>query len=255
MLTKRINLMAAILAVIIAFLYVLSPRIESLVSNLLMTNLAQSGVRATGIVIGKQIFQRKMIEKDTKNKYSINLTLRRSSYGTIYYQFHDFNGRLWRGRDFADRELYDLYKEDDLVSIVYFKKFPFLSKIESDLEKHHLHIAQKAKTSDAIEDTILLLRENPKNKSLRGKLAKLYMDENRYEDCIREYNSLILESPTSADLYADLGYCYGMKGEIGRAVLSYGRATELAPSNPRYFENLGVAYEKSYRWEEAVAAY
>lgn len=255
MLTKRINLLATVLAVVVAFLYILSPRIESLVSNLLMTGLAQSGVRATGIVTGKQISQRKMVEKDTKGRYRINLTLRRSSYGTVYYQFRDLNGKLWRGTDFADGEWYDLYKEGDLISVVYFKKFPFLSKLEPNLEKYYSRTTQKVKAAHAIEKTILLLREDPKNKSLREKLAKLYMDENRYEDCIGEYNSLILESPTSADLYADLGHCYGRKGEIGRAVLFYGKATELAPSNPRHFENLGVAYEKSYRGEEAVAAY
>ncbi len=221
-----------------------------------MIHLAKSGSRVTGIVVSKEISERKMtIGKNVKGGFHISLPSRHSSYGVIYYQFRDSNGKLWRGRGFADRGLYDRYKEGDLLSIVYFKRFPLGNKIESNLKEYYSKSIEKIKKSDMIKKMVLLSGQDPENGSLKEKLAKLYMDENQYEDCIREYSALIEKNQTVASFHANLGYCYGMKNEVEKAIFSYLKAVELAPNDPDHFENLGVAYEKIYKWEEAVTAY
>ena len=66
-------------------------------------------------------------------------------------------------------------------------------------------------------------------------------ERGEYADAAQQYEALIDSGYEDASLYYNLGNAYYRNGEIGRSVLNYLRAEELAPRDPDIRANLELA--------------
>ncbi len=59
--------------------------------------------------------------------------------------------------------------------------------------------------------------------------ANVYYEQAKYDEAIKQYNSILESGLESGNLYYNLGNCYFKKGELGKAVLNYEKARRLIP--------------------------
>ncbi|MCB0583991.1 MAG: SH3 domain-containing protein [Phaeodactylibacter sp.] len=67
-----------------------------------------------------------------------------------------------------------------------------------------------------------------------------YQDK-EYAEAIRQYEEILLDGYYSEALYYNLGNAYYRNGELGRAILNYHRALNLAPKDEDILHNLELA--------------
>lgn len=71
--------------------------------------------------------------------------------------------------------------------------------------------------------------------------AESYYKSGDYEKAIEEYNSILEQGESSADLYFNLGNCYYKTGQNTKAIINYERAKRLAPADKDIRYNLDLA--------------
>lgn len=69
---------------------------------------------------------------------------------------------------------------------------------------------------------------------------KLYSEE-KYQEAVASYESILKEGKESADLYFNLGNAYYKTGDVNNAILNYERAKLLAPNDGDIDFNLQIA--------------
>ena len=74
----------------------------------------------------------------------------------------------------------------------------------------------------------------------------------KYQEAAKEYESIIKQGKSSAELYFNLGNAYYRDRQLARAILSYERAARLHPNDPDIEHNLKLAYLKTVDRIEAV---
>ncbi|MGD0036990.1 MAG: tetratricopeptide repeat protein [Bacteroidota bacterium] len=74
----------------------------------------------------------------------------------------------------------------------------------------------------------------------------------KYQEAVKEYESIIKQSKLSAELYFNLGNAYYRDKQLARAILSYERAAQLHPNDPDIEHNLKLAYLRTVDRIEAV---
>jgi len=67
----------------------------------------------------------------------------------------------------------------------------------------------------------------------------------KYEDAVKEYELVIKQGYSSAELYYNLGNAYYRNEQLARAILSYERAAQLYPNDPDITHNLRLVYLKT----------
>ena len=73
---------------------------------------------------------------------------------------------------------------------------------------------------------------------------ELYRAAN-YQNAAKEYEQIIKQGYTSAELYYNLGNAYYRNEQLARAILSYERAAQLHPNDPDITHNLKLVYLKT----------
>ena len=68
--------------------------------------------------------------------------------------------------------------------------------------------------------------------------AESYYKSGDYEKAIEEYNSILEQGESSADLYFNLGNCYYKTGQNTKAIINYERAKRLAPADKELSKEL-----------------
>ncbi|MBF0539527.1 MAG: tetratricopeptide repeat protein [Nitrospirae bacterium] len=61
--------------------------------------------------------------------------------------------------------------------------------------------------------------------------AAAYYTEGKYDSAIAQYEGLLADGVESGNLYYNLGNCYFKAGDLGRAILSYERASRSIPND------------------------
>ena len=67
----------------------------------------------------------------------------------------------------------------------------------------------------------------------------------KYQDAAKEYEHIIKQGYSSAELYYNLGNAYYRNEQLARAILSYERAAQLHPNDPDITHNLKLVYLKT----------
>jgi hypothetical protein len=67
----------------------------------------------------------------------------------------------------------------------------------------------------------------------------------KYQDAAKEFEYILKQGYTSAELYYNLGNAYYRNEQLARAILSYERAAVLRPNDPDIDHNLKLAYLKT----------
>jgi tetratricopeptide (TPR) repeat protein len=88
----------------------------------------------------------------------------------------------------------------------------------------------------------------------RNALATVYSQQNRFDEAVAEFQTLLQANPKLAYLYNNLGYTYLLKADYLKAISAFGNAIVLEPGNFRAFGNLALAYERLGNGATATAA-
>lgn len=67
----------------------------------------------------------------------------------------------------------------------------------------------------------------------------------KYQEAVKEYESIINQGKFSAELYFNLGNAFYRDRQLARAILSYKRAAQYHPNDPDIEHNLKLAYLKT----------
>jgi len=84
------------------------------------------------------------------------------------------------------------------------------------------------------------------------RLAVVADRQKRYREAQGLYEEAIRLKRDNPDLFNDLGYCFFLQGQLDKAERSLLKAVAMAPSKPRYRNNLGMVYGHQRRYEEAM---
>lgn len=75
--------------------------------------------------------------------------------------------------------------------------------------------------------------------------AEKYYSEKNYKKAIDNYEMLIKEGYSSAELYYNLGNSYYRNNQLGKAIYNYERAKKVNPNDADIRNNLTLAYSKT----------
>jgi hypothetical protein len=67
----------------------------------------------------------------------------------------------------------------------------------------------------------------------------------KYQNAAKEYEQIIKQGYSSAELYYNLGSAYYRNEQLARAILSYERAAQVRPNDPDITHNLKLVYLKT----------
>ncbi len=92
---------------------------------------------------------------------------------------------------------------------------------------------------------VLVLSNTVVGQSSTVDKANSFYADGKYEDAIKEYESLIESDQLSTDIYYNLGNAYYKIDDIPSAILNYERALKLKPDNEDALYNLAMANSKT----------
>ena len=107
-------------------------------------------------------------------------------------------------------------------------------------------LLQRHRNVKALEEAKTLLRHAPENRDYRAVYATACLALADYDEAIRTYRALAVETPQAADLHLSIGHALKTLGKQQEAVESYRRAAEVRPSFGDAYWSL--ANLKTYRF-------
>ncbi len=107
-------------------------------------------------------------------------------------------------------------------------------------------LLQRHRNVQALAESKILLQRDPKNRDYRAVHATACLALADYDEAIRTYRDLAVETPQAADLHLSIGHALKTLGKQQEAVESYRRAAEVRPSFGDAYWSL--ANLKTYRF-------
>ena len=115
----------------------------------------------------------------------------------------------------------------------------------------------KKEYEKAIDNFRKALEINPELPEVHNNFGTLYLHLKRWDDAILEFrkavNNDLYSTPERA--YCNMGWAYYKKGDMGRAIQNYKKASEIDPEFILPYYNLGVGYLSIDKTDEAIAAF
>ena len=93
----------------------------------------------------------------------------------------------------------------------------------------------------------------PNEPALRHYLARVYIDDSRYDIAIDQLDAVLEISPKNYDAYWDLGRVYFEMGVWDMAISNYERVLEFVDDNPLIYYNVALAYEANDEVDKAIS--
>lgn len=93
----------------------------------------------------------------------------------------------------------------------------------------------------------------PDNPALRHYLARVYIDDSRYDIAIDQLDAVLEISPKNYDAYWDLGRVYFEMGIWDMAIANYERVLEFVEDNSLIYYNVALAYEANNEIDKAIS--
>jgi tetratricopeptide (TPR) repeat protein/TolB-like protein/predicted Ser/Thr protein kinase len=116
----------------------------------------------------------------------------------------------------------------------------------TDVEK------DQAKSMSLLEE---LIRKYPKEKSAHNALAKRYDAAERYEDAVKEYDTVLKLDPTYAPAFNSLAYSYMRLENYERALEYLKRYASLSPGDRNPLDSMGELYFLMGDLDKAIGKY
>ena len=114
-----------------------------------------------------------------------------------------------------------------------------------------------ARGSDTQCELVLkrVIMEYPKFMPSYGELAALQMRQNRTADAMRTLKMGLEITPEDDVLANNLGMCWTVKGDYGKALEMFSQAAGNVPHNTRYRANMAVALGMMGRYDESLSLF
>ncbi len=93
----------------------------------------------------------------------------------------------------------------------------------------------------------------PDDVALKHYLARVYIDDSRYDIAIDQLDAVLEMSPKNYDAYWDLGRVYFELGVWDMAISNYERVLEFVDDNPLIYYNVAIAYEANNEVDKAIS--
>ena len=106
------------------------------------------------------------------------------------------------------------------------------------------------KAIEILQDGVYKMPDNP---ALRHYLARVYIDDSRYDIAIDQLDAVIEISPKNYDAYWDLGRVYFEMGVWDMAIENYEKVLEYVDDNPLIYYNVALAYEANDEIDKAIS--
>ena len=110
----------------------------------------------------------------------------------------------------------------------------------------------QAKSISLLEE---LIRKYPKEKSAHNALAKRYEAAERYEDAVKEYDTVLKLDPTYAPAFNSLAYSYMHLEDYERALEYLKRYASLSPGDRNPLDSMGELYFLMGDLDKAIGKY
>lgn len=94
-----------------------------------------------------------------------------------------------------------------------------------------------------------------KAQSARGALAENYLKAGDYANAVKEYKSLLVDTPDNLDAMSNLGLALYHTKDYPQAISTYREVIKRDPKNAIAYNNLGVVLEASGKRSDAVDSY
>jgi tetratricopeptide (TPR) repeat protein len=98
-------------------------------------------------------------------------------------------------------------------------------------------------------------KKDPENVDAAHRLAIVADAQRRHIEAEQLFLFALERRPRSAELLADLGYCYYLQGQLAKAESALAKATKLAPENDRHWNNLGLVIGHQGRYDESLECF
>lgn len=108
---------------------------------------------------------------------------------------------------------------------------------------------------DAIKEMQKAVQAEPDRRDLQLAYADLMLRNDKYDEAITIYKSLIEKDPKAVALNYRLGEAYRRKGDTNAAIETFRRGSELAPNNPDNLLQLGLLMEGTGKRDQAKPIY
>lgn len=106
------------------------------------------------------------------------------------------------------------------------------------------------KAIEILQNGVYQLPDNP---ALRHYLARVYIDDSRYDIAIDQLDAVLELSPKNYDAYWDLGRVYFELGVWDMAISNYEKVLEFVDNNPLIYYNVALAYEANDEIDKAIS--
>jgi tetratricopeptide (TPR) repeat protein len=99
------------------------------------------------------------------------------------------------------------------------------------------------------------LRKNPLSWMTHYHLGHILKRQNKFDEAINHYNTVIRLRPNHAQAHNSLGMIYQSQGKLNEAIDYYRKAVQLDPNCFEAYNNLGYALQLQNKFSEAVDCY
>ncbi len=99
------------------------------------------------------------------------------------------------------------------------------------------------------------IQENTKSAHAHHVYGYFLLDQKRYDEAIKEFQSYVAIAPADANSYDSLGEGYLANGDYDNALAQFKKSLEVDPQFEAAQFHLGLAYEKKNMKTEAIHAY
>lgn len=132
-------------------------------------------------------------------------------------------------------------------------------ELDSQLAQAYINLSDSYYKSGDLASAIGTLQrgtyELPDNLALAHLLARVYIDDQRWEDAIVELERVLDGEPENYDAYYDLGHVYFELGDYEGAISHFESVLEYRQDSELLYYSLAQAYEANNEIDKAISNY
>ncbi|MGD0885183.1 MAG: tetratricopeptide repeat protein [Thermodesulfovibrionales bacterium] len=104
---------------------------------------------------------------------------------------------------------------------------------------------------EAVREFLTVLKLKPDNAEAHDNLGAAYLKQNRPDEAVREFVTALKLRPDDAHAHYNFGIAYLKQNRLDEAIHEFVAALKLRPDDALVYDNLGAAYLKQNRLDEA----